>query len=276
MAGTTTIVRGAQRAPLGVLRWGVRHGLVGAYLDRAAGRGDLVGQLLRDPEQRRDPYPLYEELRARGALVSSTLGPVTTSHRVAAEVLRSTAFGVGCDRAGAPRWMQWALRFGDEDLATSGPAEPPSMLVVDPPDHTRFRRLVSRSFTPRATAAFEPVVQRTADRPARRPRPAARPVDLIAGYAAAAAGAGHRRAARGTDRPARGLPALGRRRGRHPRPRAAVPPVPRAERALRAMHAFLGAHFERLRRDPGDDLVSQLVGLPGDDALTERRSCTPP
>ena len=37
------------------------------------------------------------------------------------------------------------------------------MLVVDPPDHTRFRRLVSRAFTPRATAAFEPAVQRTAD-----------------------------------------------------------------------------------------------------------------
>src|SRR3954447_23352873 len=156
MAGRTTIVRGAQRAPLGVLRWGVRHGLVGAYLDRAAGRGDLVGQLLRDPDQRRDPYPLYEQLRARGALVPSTLGPVTTSHRVAAEVLRSTAFGVGFDRGRAPRWMQWVLRV-TEDLATRGPTEPPSLRVVDPPDHTRFRRLVSRSFTPRATAAFEPM-----------------------------------------------------------------------------------------------------------------------
>ena len=35
-----------------------------------------------------------------------------------------------------------------------------------------------------------------------------------------------------------------------------------AERALRAMHAFLREHFERLRREPGDDLVSRLVGLP--------------
>ena len=38
------------------------------------------------------------------------------------------------------------------------------MLVVHPPDHTRSRRLVSRAFTPRATAAFEPAIQRTADR----------------------------------------------------------------------------------------------------------------
>jgi cytochrome P450 len=43
-----------------------------------------------------------------------------------------------------------------------------------------------------------------------------------------------------------------------------------AERVLRAMHVFLRRHFERLRRDPGDDLVSRLVTLPEDEALTER------
>jgi len=43
-----------------------------------------------------------------------------------------------------------------------------------------------------------------------------------------------------------------------------------AERALRAMHRFLRSHFERMRRDPGEDLVSRLVSLPEDEALTER------
>jgi cytochrome P450 len=55
-----------------------------------------------------------------------------------------------------------------------------------------------------------------------------------------------------------------------------------AERALRALHGFLRQHFERLRRDPGEDLVSRLVtppgngaspagtGLPEETALTER------
>jgi cytochrome P450 len=44
----------------------------------------------------------------------------------------------------------------------------------------------------------------------------------------------------------------------------------RAERALRAMHVFLRGHFERLRREPGEDLVSRLVHQPPDEALTER------
>jgi cytochrome P450 len=43
-----------------------------------------------------------------------------------------------------------------------------------------------------------------------------------------------------------------------------------AERGLRAMHAFLRGHFERLRREPGDDLVSRLVTLPAEESLTER------
>jgi cytochrome P450 len=42
-----------------------------------------------------------------------------------------------------------------------------------------------------------------------------------------------------------------------------------AEKALRAMHAWLREHFARLAADPGEDLVSTLVTLPAGDALTE-------
>ena len=144
------------------------------------------------------------------------------------------------------------------------------MLVVDPPDHTRFRRLVSRAFTPRATAAFEPMVQRTADALLDALELRGGTVDLVETYAAQ-------------------LPVLViadllgvpvERREDFLRWGAAAaatldPGLPfrryvSAERALRAMHAFLREHFERLRRDPADDLVSRLVGLPGDEALTER------
>jgi len=252
-----------------VVRWGVRHGLAAVYLDRSARRGDPVGRLLRDRGVRDQPYAVHEELRACGPLVGSGLGLVTTSHAVASDVLRSDRFGVGWDRSVAPTLIRWALRFGDE-LDATGVAEPPSMLVVDPPDHTRFRRLVSRAFTPRATAAFEPVVQQTADALLDALELRSGTVDLVDTYAAQ-------------------LPVLviadllgvpTDRREDFLRWGAAAaatldPGLPfgryvAAERALRAMHGFLREHFEHLRREPGDDLVSRLVGLPGDEALTER------
>jgi cytochrome P450 len=232
-----------------------------------------VGRLLRNPAVRDDPYALYEEIRSQGPVSLGSLGLVTASHAVAADILRSDRFGVGWDRSAAPRLIRWALRFGDE-LDATGVAEPPSMLVVDPPDHTRFRRLVSRAFTPRATAAFEPAVRRTADALLDalelHPGGPGEAVDLIEAYAAQ-------------------LPVLviadllgvpTERREDFLRWGAAAaatldPGLPfrryvAAERALRAMHAFLREHFERLRREPGEDLVSRLVGLPDEEALTER------
>jgi cytochrome P450 len=250
-------------------RWAVRHGLPAAYLSRSARRGNLVGRLMRDRAVREEPYALYEQLRAAGPLVPSDLGWVTTSHAVAHEVLRSDRFGVGFDRSAAPRPIRWALEFGD-DAGAAGVAEPPSMLVVDPPDHTRFRRLVSRAFTPRATAAFAPAIQRTADRLLDELAGRSGTVDLVDAFAAQ-------------------LPVLviadllgvpTERREDFLRWGAAAaatldPGLPlrrylAADRALRAMHRFLDEHFAALRREPGEDLVSTLVTLPEDEALTDR------
>jgi cytochrome P450 len=257
-----------QRMPATAMRWAVRHGLPAAYLARAARRGDLVGRLFREPDQRVDPYPLYESLRAQGPLNPGSLGLVTTSHSVAQEVLRSPAFGVGWDRSTAPGWMQWLLRWTDDPDVT-GAAEPPSLLVVDPPDHTRYRRLVSRAFTPRATAALEPVVQATADSLLDRLAGRTGPVDLVDAFAA--------------QLPVLviaemlGVPVDRREdflRWGHAAAATLDPGLPfrrysSAERSLREMHGFLRDHFTRLRQDPGEDLVSQLVGLSGEEALTE-------
>ncbi|MCZ2859232.1 cytochrome P450 [Blastococcus sp. VKM Ac-2987] len=251
------------------VRWAVRHGLPAVYLSRSARRGDLVGRLMRDPSLREHPYDLYEQLRARGPLSGSSLGLVTTSHPVAQEILRSDRFGVGWDRSTAPAVIRWALEFGDDPTA-AGVAEPPSMLVVDPPDHTRFRRLVSRAFTPRATAAFEPAIRRTAERLLDDLEGRDGTVDLVGAYAAQ-------------------LPVLViaellgvpvERREDFLRWGAAAaatldPGLPlrrflSAEKALRSMHRFLAEHFTRLRREPGEDLVSRLVTLPPEEALTDR------
>jgi cytochrome P450 len=265
VALTSTALRPART----VVRWGVRHGLPAVFLRRGEREGDPLGRLLRDAEVRDRPFELYEEVRDRGQLSTGSLGLVTASHAVASDILRSENFGVGWDRSTAPGVIRWALRFGD-DLDATGVAEPPSMLVVDPPDHTRFRRLVSRAFTPRAISAFEPMVQRTADELLDALERREGTVDLVDAYAAQ-------------------LPVLviaellgvpTERRADFLRWGAAAaatldPGLPfgrylAAERALRAMHVFLREHFVRLRRDPGTDLVSRLVGLPDDEALTER------
>jgi cytochrome P450 len=144
------------------------------------------------------------------------------------------------------------------------------MLVVDPPDHTRFRRLVSRSFTPRAIAAFEPMVQRTADELLDALERQSGTVDLVAAYAAqlpvlviadllgVPAGLREDFLRWGEAAAATLDPGLPFRR------------YLAAERALRAMHGWMRGHFEHLRREPGEDLVSALVALPDDEALTER------
>jgi cytochrome P450 len=251
------------------VRWAVTQGLPARYLTRAARRGDLLSRLLREPAQRQDPYPLYEQLRARGPLSDSSLGLVTASHPVAAEVLRGEAFGVGWDRAAAPRWVQWLLRATD-DPARDGVAEPPSMLVVDPPDHARYRRLVSRAFTPRATAAFGPTIEATARALLDRLEDGDGPVDLVAGYAAPLPVL--------VIAELLGVPTDRREDFLRWGEAAAVtldPGLPyrrfaAAAGALREMHRFLAGHFDRLRRDPGEDLVSRLVGLPADEALTDR------
>ena len=251
------------------LRWSVRHGLAAVFLRRAARKGDVTSKLFREREIREQPYDVYEQLRARGPLSPSALGLVTASHAVAEEVLKSEHFGVGFDRATLPRPMRWALETSDE-LDASGVVEPPSMLVVDPPEHTRFRRLVSRDFTPRAIAGFEPKVQEIADALLEDMSRRTGEIDLVEAYAA--------------PLPVLvianllGVPTDRRAEFLHWGEAAAATLDPglsfrryvAAERALRALHVFLREHFERLRRSPGDDLVSRLVHLDGDDALTER------
>lgn len=104
-------------------------------------RGDPVARLMR-PETKVDPYPLYADLRRRG-LVRSPLGSwATASHATATSVLRDQRFSSSpLHQSG---YQPPAYPAGDPR------AELPAadLLTMDPPDHTRLRRLVSRAFTP--------------------------------------------------------------------------------------------------------------------------------
>jgi cytochrome P450 len=120
--------------------------LSGMYRERARilywahVRGDLFSRLIL-PNHHTDPYQIYEEMRARGPLVPTRLGNyTTTSHRVCNEVLRSRRFGVRPED-------------GSEDLSNQAGLDL-SLLELNPPDHTRIRRLAAPAFTPRRMAGY--------------------------------------------------------------------------------------------------------------------------
>lgn len=136
------------------IRWVLLHGVSGAYLRLVARRGDPLGQLLADPRTRHDPYPLGDRIRDRGRLVQTPFVWLTADHEICRNVLRNKDFGVNPpDAFNLPAPIMWLLRATDPKLAS--PVEPPSMLVVDPPEHTRFRKLVAQAFTPRAIARLD-------------------------------------------------------------------------------------------------------------------------
>jgi cytochrome P450 len=103
-------------------------------------RGDLFSRLIL-PNGHTDPYEIYEEMRARGPMLPTRLGNYsTTSHRLCNEVLRNRKFGV-------------SPIDGSEDLANQAGLDL-SLLELNPPDHTRIRRLAAPAFTPRRMAAY--------------------------------------------------------------------------------------------------------------------------
>lgn len=244
----------AQTTPV---RWVVQSLAPTIMLKRSGRAGELGPLLATDKRLWDDPFPSYDKLRAQGSLVRGRVVWATASHAVTTEVLRSPVFRVGIDAESlAPSARRMLNRTIDQ--RAPGPAEPPSMLAVDPPQHTTYRRLVSKVFTARAVAALEPRVEEIAaellDRMAKQ-----REVDLIDAYAA--------------PLPVRiiaeilGVPEHMHAQMLEWGNAAAVTLDPalsyrsfrRASIALKAMHAWLGDHLAELRRNPGDDLLSRLA-----------------
>ena len=217
-------------------------------------RGDRVARLLHRP-WRTDPYPVFAELRAAqvagGPVRSSTGLTALATHASVEAVLRDRRFGVRLSGGGS--------RLGDGGDAASL-IEPVdlSLLTLDPPDHTRLRRLAQPAFAPRRLEHYRAVAERVTGelldaalaRGGLRPGPRAR---LPA--------ADHR------DR----RPAGRARRGRRPfarwglalgssldgvRSPAHARELARATADLRALFADL---LEQRRAHPGEDVVSTLA-----------------
>src|SRR3984957_9022596 len=118
-------------------------------------RGDPLALWMR-PESKTDPYPMYEQLR-RADLVQSGLGAwVTVSHATAEAILRDRRFSPSLTHLRRYRPPSYPPGDPRADLPAA------DLLTLDPPDHTRIRRLVSGAFTPKAIAALEPWIREVA------------------------------------------------------------------------------------------------------------------
>jgi len=103
----------------------------------------LTGYLRRDPMAllpgRANPYPVHARLRKNGPLTLTRPGDwVTISHRVCDAVLRDRRFGIRMESA--------------PDM---------SMFSMNPPEHTRLRRLAIPAFSPKVVAGYQPRIERT-------------------------------------------------------------------------------------------------------------------
>jgi hypothetical protein len=252
----------------GELRWVIRHGLIRVVFQRAARKGDLAARIVSDPGLLDDPFPAYDTIRARQPLVRGAFGFSTASHAVASAVLRGEAFGVERVPSRFPRPIRAILAFTERDPAIT-PIDKPSMLVTDPPDHTRYRRLVTRVFTPRAIEALrgrtEQVAHELLDGMAGEPT-----ADLVDRYASLLPVT--------MISEILGVPADMREQFLTWGNSAAVTldigishaANRRADRDIRALDAWMRGHFDQLRRSPGDDILSRLVCLVDEgDRLTE-------
>ncbi len=110
-----------------------------------------------DPNFIANPYPTYKELRERDPFHPSPLtgAMVVSRYEDVDAVLRN--YKVFSNERG-PVGTRNRRNIGEqiENELT------PSMLSLDPPDHTRLRGLVSRAFTPRQVAKMEDHIRDTA------------------------------------------------------------------------------------------------------------------
>ncbi|MFE2583859.1 cytochrome P450 [Streptomyces sp. NPDC059378] len=191
-----------------------------------------------------DPHPFLAELREQGPVhkVRDANGGefwLVVGHEAARAALADPRLSKDMRKLG------WDLN--DADLIGR------HMLVSDPPEHTRLRRLVSREFTPRRVEALAPRVQEITDGllDAMLKQPAGR-ADLVASLA--------------YPLPITvicellGVPDMEREEFRRWSNEVVAPTSEEAAvRAFGELGSFLTSLIEKKHRAPGDDLMSALI-----------------
>jgi cytochrome P450 len=223
----------------------------GLYRERA--RVLLAGYVQRDQVAllalrpgRTNPYAVYDRIRARGTIVPTRMGNwATPSHRVCSAVLRDRRFGV---------------RLDDEPL---GPDElDMSLLSMNPPDHTRLRRLIQPAFSPKIVAGYAGRIERTVggllDAAA-----AAGEFDLISDFAAVLPIAVITDLLGIPDADSAYFARIGAIIGSAIGGIRSLRHAARLQESADALDRLFADLFELRRREPQDDIVSRIVAAEG-------------
>lgn len=109
----------------------------------------LLRKLL-DPANRADPYPVYRQILAGGPMQL----PENNLHVLSrfADCDEALRHPDSCSDRLKSTAAQRAIAAGEQPR----PFGTPGFLFLDPPDHTRLRKLVSKAFSPRVVRALEP------------------------------------------------------------------------------------------------------------------------
>nr|WP_294501029.1 cytochrome P450 [uncultured Rhodopila sp.] len=211
---------------------------------------------LRDPAFLADPYPVYDRLRAMAPVWKAPFGRwLLTRYDDCNLLLRDRRFGKDYTDPEALK-----RRFGPTALEEPAVVELSYMMLMrDPPDHTRLRGLVAKAFTARRIEALRPRVRQMAERLIEAAMPAGR-MDAIRDLAfplpmmVICELMGIPDADR--DRFVKGSVSGGRLLDPAPPTRA---DMDAANANVRVSGAYFETLFEQRRREPADDLISQLV-----------------
>ncbi len=113
-----------------------------------------------DPVFRANPYPYYDALRTHEPVHTTAFGMVVlTRYEDVSTTLKSADFSRDIEKYStqASSEARQARRDRQESRTKS-------ILNLDPPDHTRLRRIVSKSFTPSAMERLRPRIQQLVDK----------------------------------------------------------------------------------------------------------------
>ncbi|WP_406236917.1 cytochrome P450 [Nocardia sp. NBC_01009] len=241
--------------PQYVYRWVNNHGVILLFKKVLLRRGDLFARLTGSADGIENPYALIEQMRGEGGLHRTHPVWITFDHGMVREILRDNRFGVGVPTVLAPRPVLRALK---RRPLPPNPVDPPSMLAIDQPEHTRMRKPVTAAFTPRAVARLRHRIE-TVTEELLAALPDDGPTDLVARYAAQVPIA--------IISEMLGFPDSDRemflRWGDDISPLLDLGiswrTHQRAMESSERVHRYLVEHVERLRAEPGDDILSSLV-----------------